>query len=306
MSEERGRSAKRIAYDKICEQFHPVFDKFFVERFAQPSVWFEVPLPPTSYQPLISCSSPSLASFLSQKRLNYTRSMASNSMVGYIVGLGDRHNSNILIDCTTAELVHIDLGIAFEQVFFLLFVFWFEKTVYLPPLPNHHSYLSFLHVITLSLTHSLTHPPIHSLLSYLHIFQGKALPVPEVVPFRLTRDLVAAMGLTGTAGVYQSCSGRIRSSFLSLFLSILVCFVCHPLPLPTPSFLLHLPHTSHLPSSLSSLSSSEFVLSALRKHSSRLITILEVFLHDPLYRWNLSPDQALRKQRGDGSLLVRT
>lgn len=30
--------------------------------------------------------------------------------VGYIVGLGDRHIQNILIDEQTAELVHIDLG----------------------------------------------------------------------------------------------------------------------------------------------------------------------------------------------------
>ena len=35
--------------------------------------------------------------------------------VGYILGLGDRHVQNILIDCHTAELVHIDLGVAFEQ-----------------------------------------------------------------------------------------------------------------------------------------------------------------------------------------------
>ena len=35
--------------------------------------------------------------------------------VGYIVGLGDRHSMNILIDQVTAEVVHIDLGVAFEQ-----------------------------------------------------------------------------------------------------------------------------------------------------------------------------------------------
>ena len=36
-------------------------------------------------------------------------------MMGYIVGLGDRHTQNILVDMETAELIHIDLGIAFEQ-----------------------------------------------------------------------------------------------------------------------------------------------------------------------------------------------
>lgn len=35
--------------------------------------------------------------------------------MGYIVGLGDRHSMNILIDEDTAEVVHIDLGVAFEQ-----------------------------------------------------------------------------------------------------------------------------------------------------------------------------------------------
>lgn len=31
-------------------------------------------------------------------------------MVGYILGLGDRHVQNILIDNNTAELIHIDFG----------------------------------------------------------------------------------------------------------------------------------------------------------------------------------------------------
>lgn len=35
--------------------------------------------------------------------------------MGYIVGLGDRHSMNILLDQESAEVVHIDLGVAFEQ-----------------------------------------------------------------------------------------------------------------------------------------------------------------------------------------------
>lgn len=31
-------------------------------------------------------------------------------MIGYILGLGDRHVQNILIDKSTAEVVHIDFG----------------------------------------------------------------------------------------------------------------------------------------------------------------------------------------------------
>ena len=49
-------------------------------------------------------------------RLNYTRSVAVTSIVGHILGIGDRHCSNILIDKLTGELVHIDFGIVFEDV----------------------------------------------------------------------------------------------------------------------------------------------------------------------------------------------
>lgn len=36
-------------------------------------------------------------------------------------------------------------------------------------------------------------------------FQGRILPVPEVVPFRLTRDIVDGMGITKTEGVFRRC-----------------------------------------------------------------------------------------------------
>lgn len=35
--------------------------------------------------------------------------------MGYILGIGDRHSQNILVDVLTAEVVHIDFGIMFEQ-----------------------------------------------------------------------------------------------------------------------------------------------------------------------------------------------
>lgn len=46
-------------------------------------------------------------------QLAYTRSTAAISIVGYVLGLGDRHLHNILIDKSNGEVVHIDLGIAF-------------------------------------------------------------------------------------------------------------------------------------------------------------------------------------------------
>jgi ataxia telangiectasia mutated family protein len=84
------REQLRKAYDEVCSKFKPVMHHFFLENFPSPRAWWE-------------------------SRLTYTRSVAVNSMVGYVVGLGDRHSSNILLDKTSAEMIHIDLGVAFEQ-----------------------------------------------------------------------------------------------------------------------------------------------------------------------------------------------
>lgn len=48
------------------------------------------------------------------RRTNYTRSLAVMSMVGYILGLGDRHPSNLMLDRVTGKIVHIDYGDCFE------------------------------------------------------------------------------------------------------------------------------------------------------------------------------------------------
>ncbi|OMO81453.1 hypothetical protein CCACVL1_12414, partial [Corchorus capsularis] len=157
---------KRKAFQEVCENFRPVMHHFFVERFLQPADWFE-------------------------KRLAYTRSVAASSMVGYIVGLGDRHTMNILIDQATAEVVHIDLGVAFEQ--------------------------------------------------------GLMLKTPERVPFRLTRDIVDGMGVAGVEGIFRRCC--------------------------------------------------EETLSVMRTNKEALLTIIEVFIHDPLYKWALSPLKALQRQK---------
>jgi FKBP12-rapamycin complex-associated protein len=48
------------------------------------------------------------------RRTNYTRSLAVMSMAGYILGLGDRHPSNIMLDRHTGKITHIDFGDCFE------------------------------------------------------------------------------------------------------------------------------------------------------------------------------------------------
>lgn len=49
-----------------------------------------------------------------ERRTNYTRSLALMSMVGYILGLGDRHPSNLMLDRFTGKVIHIDFGDCFE------------------------------------------------------------------------------------------------------------------------------------------------------------------------------------------------
>ncbi|CAO1305967.1 unnamed protein product [Diamesa serratosioi] len=117
-----GNTEKLECFNKICANIHPVFQEFFLENYQSPGVWFE-------------------------RRLAYITSLAVSSMVGYILGIGDRHVQNILVDLKTAEVIHIDFGIAFEQ--------------------------------------------------------GRVLPHPELIPFRLTRDLVAPMGVSGVDGVFR-------------------------------------------------------------------------------------------------------
>ncbi|KAF7308746.1 Serine/threonine-protein kinase Tel1 [Mycena kentingensis (nom. inval.)] len=74
----------------VKARFRPVMRHFFTEKHKTPMAWFTM-------------------------RLAYTRSVATTSIVGHVLGLGDRHCSNILIDTSTGEVVHIDLGIAFDQ-----------------------------------------------------------------------------------------------------------------------------------------------------------------------------------------------
>ena len=49
-----------------------------------------------------------------ERRTTYTRSLAVMSMVGYLLGLGDRHPSNLMIDRYSGKVLHIDFGDCFE------------------------------------------------------------------------------------------------------------------------------------------------------------------------------------------------
>jgi PI-3-kinase-related kinase SMG-1 len=48
-------------------------------------------------------------------RARYARSAALMSAVGAVIGIGDRHLDNILLDLHTGELLHIDFNVCFER-----------------------------------------------------------------------------------------------------------------------------------------------------------------------------------------------
>lgn len=57
---------KLKGYRNVIKEITPVFQHFFYEQFPTPGVWFE-------------------------RKTFYTNSVATNSMIGYILGIGDRH-----------------------------------------------------------------------------------------------------------------------------------------------------------------------------------------------------------------------
>ena len=45
----------------------------------------------------------------------FARSCAVTSVIGYVIGLGDRHLDNVLVDLRCGEVVHIDYNVCFEK-----------------------------------------------------------------------------------------------------------------------------------------------------------------------------------------------
>jgi hypothetical protein len=78
-------------FRRIGCQFPPLFHQWFLHSFANPTHWLEA-------------------------KLLFSRSAALWSMVGHVVGLGDRHGENILIHTTSGECVHVDFDCLFDKV----------------------------------------------------------------------------------------------------------------------------------------------------------------------------------------------
>ncbi len=84
------RERNRRNYSELTRRFPSVFAEWFVRSFPDPQTWF-------------------LA------RLGYTHTTAAMSMVGYLLGLGDRHAENVMFDASNGDTVHVDLNCLFNK-----------------------------------------------------------------------------------------------------------------------------------------------------------------------------------------------
>ncbi|XP_014458350.1 serine/threonine-protein kinase ATR isoform X2 [Alligator mississippiensis] len=145
-------SEKLKMFKEILLPRHPpVFHEWFLRTFPDPTSWYN-------------------------SRSAYCRSTAVMSMVGYILGLGDRHGENILFDSLTGECVHVDFNCLFNK--------------------------------------------------------GETFEVPEIVPFRLTHNMVNGMGPMGTEGLFRrACevTMRLMRDQREPLMSVLKTFLHDPL-----------------------------------------------------------------------------
>jgi len=75
--------AARLYYLLCLKQQPPVLSWWFVQRFASANDWYEA-------------------------RTKFTLSAATWSSIGHVIGLGDRHSENILVETTTGRVIHVD------------------------------------------------------------------------------------------------------------------------------------------------------------------------------------------------------
>ncbi len=128
---ESDEAKRHILFQRVLNQFRPpVFHDWFKQRFPEPNAWFNA-------------------------RLRYTRSAAVMSMIGTILGLGDRHGENILFQEGNGGTFHVDFNCLFDK--------------------------------------------------------GQTFSQPEKVPFRLTHNMVDAMGVYGYEGPFRtSCELTLK------------------------------------------------------------------------------------------------
>ncbi|KAI0125275.1 phosphatidylinositol 3 [Xylariales sp. AK1849] len=140
----------KVFTEGVLQMFPAVLPHWFISQFPNPSAWFAA-------------------------RLKYTRSCAVMSMVGTILGLGDRHGENVLLEEGNGGVFHVDFNCLFDK--------------------------------------------------------GLTFAQPERVPFRLTHNMVTAMGIHGYEGPFRKCS-ELTLSILrqqeETLMTILEAFIYDP------------------------------------------------------------------------------
>lgn len=111
--------------EEVLPIFPPALHEWFTETYSNPEAWFAA-------------------------RLRYARTAAVMSIVGHVLGLGDRHGENILLQESTGGVFHVDFNCLFDK--------------------------------------------------------GRTFEKPELVPFRLTHNMVDAMGAYGYEGPFRKSS----------------------------------------------------------------------------------------------------
>ncbi|KAL9109940.1 MAG: hypothetical protein Q9227_005463 [Pyrenula ochraceoflavens] len=150
---DSGKTPNKVAavFEKrILPKYPPVFQDWFVETFPDPSAWLAA-------------------------RLRYTRSCAVMSMVGHVLGLGDRHGENILLEENSGGVLHVDFNCLFDK--------------------------------------------------------GLTFEKPETVPFRLTQNMVSAMGVYRYDGPWRKCAEitlKLLRDHEDALMTVLETFVYDP------------------------------------------------------------------------------
>ncbi|EQL03330.1 phosphatidylinositol 3 [Ophiocordyceps sinensis CO18] len=143
-------SKLRLFTEDVLGRFPPVLPLWFIQQFPSPSSWLSA-------------------------RLRYTRSCAVMSMVGTMLGLGDRHGENVNLEEGNGGVFHVDFNCLFDK--------------------------------------------------------GLTFLKPERVPFRLTHNMVAAMGIYGYEGPFRK-SSELTLSILrqqeETLMTILEAFIYDP------------------------------------------------------------------------------
>ena len=150
IADDKESTLKEFWVERLVKHFSPVLHEWFVESFPEPEAWFAA-------------------------RLRYTRSCAVMSMVGHVLGLGDRHGENILLQQGNGGVFHVDFNCLFDK--------------------------------------------------------GLTFEKPELVPFRLTHNMVDAMGACGYEGPFRKSAEltvRILRASEDTLMTILETFLYDP------------------------------------------------------------------------------